>query len=245
MMDDRAKVLEVEKISRTFGDYRALDDVSFCLFDREIVALIGPNGAGKTTLMECVAGLQPDGSGTVKSSGAEIPLAQRRRHLFYQPDQVLPYSDHQVMTTLEFFRQMFGAPKGRLEGLIERLKLESVLGKNAGQLSRGYQKRLLLAIGLLSEVSIVLLDEPFEGLDLKQTREVVTLLKSEREGGRTLLLSIHQITDAERIADRFLLINNGKVLGAGSLDELRELSGLPHGSLEDVFLFLIEEKAAV
>ncbi|MBA3855802.1 MAG: hypothetical protein C0507_02725 [Cyanobacteria bacterium PR.3.49] len=134
---------------------------------------------------------------------------------------------------------MLSVKKERLDEIIERLRIESVLAKTSKELSRGYQKRLLIAIGLLSQAPILLLDEPFEGLDLKQTKEVVTILKDERAKGRTLVLSIHQIADAERIADQFLLICQGQILGCGSLAHLQEKAGLQKGSLEEIFVSLI------
>jgi ABC-2 type transport system ATP-binding protein len=202
-----------------------------------ILAIIGPNGAGKTTLMECVSGLQPH-QGRVQINGKDVAADARYQFIFYQPDQVLPYPDHGVYSTLVFFQSMLLASKARLEEIIERLKLESVLSKAVKELSRGYQKRLLIAIGLLSAAPILLLDEPFEGLDIKQTKEVVSILQDEKAKGRTLILSIHQIVDAQRIADEFLLIAQGKILGSGTLGQLQEQSGISSGSLEDVFVAL-------
>lgn len=220
------------------GGQSILSSISFVVERENIIAVIGPNGAGKTTLMECVAGLQPH-LGSIKVNGNRVDEVSRHKHIFYQPDQVLPYPDHGVYATLKFFQSMLSVKTDRLDEIIERLKIESVLEKTSKELSRGYQKRLLIAIGLLSSTPILLLDEPFEGLDLKQTKEVVSILKDERAKGRTLVLSIHQIADAERIADQFLLIVQGKVLGCGSLNHLQEKAGLQKGSLEEIFVSLI------
>lgn len=225
-------------MSRTLGGQKVLSSVDLQVERSSIVAVIGPNGAGKTTLLECIAGLQPH-SGSVELDGICLSADARHRSIFYQPDQVLPYPDHGVYSTLLFFESMLSAGKDRLAEIIERLKLEAVLTKAARELSRGYQKRLLIAIGLLSTTPILLLDEPFEGLDLKQTKEVVGILSDEKEKGRTLILSIHQIADAERIADEFLLLSLGNLLGCGTLNQLREKSGLATGSLEDIFVSLI------
>jgi ABC-type multidrug transport system ATPase subunit len=220
------------------GGQSILSSISFTVEREKIIAVIGPNGAGKTTLMECVAGLQPH-SGSIKVNGTALDEGSRHKQIFYQPDQVLPYPDHGVYSTLKFFQSMLSVKKERLDEIIERLRIESVLAKTSKELSRGYQKRLLIAIGLLSQAPILLLDEPFEGLDLKQTKEVVTILKDERAKGRTLVLSIHQIADAERIADQFLLICQGQILGCGSLAHLQEKAGLQKGSLEEIFVSLI------
>lgn len=230
-------LLCVRDLSRKLGGQTVLTAVNFSVKPGIIIGVIGPNGAGKTTLLECVAGLQPH-QGLVEFDGGAVPAERRHKHVFYQPDQVLPYPDHGVYSTLQFFRTMFSVDKARLDELIDRLKLEAVLNKASKELSRGYQKRLLIAIGLLSKAPLLLLDEPFEGLDIKQTKEVVAILNDEKEKGRTLVLSIHQIADAQRIADEFLLVSQGRVLGVGTLSQLQERAGLSSGSLEDVFVAL-------
>lgn len=222
---------------RRLGGQNVLSSVNLQVERGSIVAVIGPNGAGKTTLLECIAGLQPH-EGSVEIDGTIVSADLRHRSLFYQPDQILPYPDHGVYSTLLFFQSMLSAESERLSEIIDRLKLDGVLNKSVKALSRGYQKRLLISIGLLSKAPILLLDEPFEGLDVKQTREVVAILNSEKSSGRTLILSIHQIADAQRIADEFLLVSEGKILGGGTLDHLRDVSGLSSGSLEDVFVAL-------
>lgn len=224
-------------MNRRIGGQLILTAVNLDVASGRILAIIGPNGAGKTTLMECVSGLQPH-AGRVEIKGKEVRAAARHECIFYQPDQVLPYPDHGVYSTLLFFSEMLQSGKERLAEVVERLRLESVLNKSAKELSRGYQKRLLIAIALLSLAPIILLDEPFEGLDVKQTKEVVRILQDEKAKGRTLILSIHQIVDAQRIADEFLLISQGKVLGSGTLEQLQEQSGNASGSLEDVFVAL-------
>ncbi len=222
---------------RKLGGQNVLSSVNLQVERGSIVAVIGPNGAGKTTLLECIAGLQPH-EGSVEVDGNVVLPGLRHRSIFYQPDQILPYPDHGVYSTLLFFQSMLSAESERLRELIDRLKLDSVLSKAAKELSRGYQKRLLISIALLSSAPVLLLDEPFEGLDIKQTKEVVSILNSEKSNGRTLILSIHQIADAQRIADEFLLVSEGKILGGGTLAHLREKAGLSNGSLEDVFVAL-------
>ena len=230
-------LLCVKGLHRNLGGQSVLSSIDLQIEKEKVVAVIGPNGAGKTTLMECVAGLQPH-EGIVEIEGKAVHPDSRHRFIFYQPDQVLPYPDHGVYSTLLFFQSMLHCQRERLGEVVERLKLESVLSKAVRELSRGYQKRLLIAIGLLSKAPILLLDEPFEGLDVKQTKEVVAILADEKKSGRTLLLSIHKIADAQRIADEFLLLCQGKILGAGTLEHLKEQTGLSSGNLEDVFVAL-------
>jgi ABC-2 type transport system ATP-binding protein len=121
---------------------------------------------------------------------------------------------------------------------VESLGLAPLLNAPLGTLSKGQRKRALLAIGLLSPQPILLADEPFEGLDLRQTREVAATLRAHAARGRTLFLSIHQIADAGRIGDRFVLLSGGRVRGEGTLPELERLAGTQHQGLEEVFLAL-------
>jgi ABC-2 type transport system ATP-binding protein len=231
-------LLRVERLSKRFGEYQALRDISFEVSGHEIVGLIGPNGAGKTTLMECVSGLLPADSGRVSWNGAPLPTDARKNVMFYLPDEVSLYGAQFVITVLDLFRAAFGASHDRLAAIVDQLELASVLTKRVKALSKGYRRRFLLAIGLLAPQPLLLLDEPFSGFDLRQTLSVIPVLVALREAGRTLVLSIHQLTDAERICDRFILLSAGEVLGCGTLSELRHQAKLETGGLEAVFLAL-------
>jgi ABC-2 type transport system ATP-binding protein len=123
--------------------------------------------------------------------------------------------------------------------VVEALGLRDLLRTRIGALSKGQAKRAMLAIGLLTPHPLLLCDEPFEGLDLRQSREVAAALRSEARRGRTLLLSIHQIADAARVCDRFVLMSGGTVRGEGTLQELAAAAGVPpEQGLEEVFLAL-------
>ena len=113
-----------------------------------------------------------------------------------------------------------------------------MLRKRVSALSKGYNRRLLLAIGLLTPHRMVLMDEPFDGFDLRQTRNIITVVRKAAGAGRTFILAIHQLADAERVCDRFILLAGGQVRGIGTLHELREQTGIPAGSLEEIFLAL-------
>ena len=230
--------MQVEGLSKSFGGMPALADVSFAVKPGEILGLIGPNGAGKTTLLECVVGLQPADTGSVVIGGRAATTNSRKRTLFYLPDGITPYDDLYAMTVLGFFADVFGSEAEYLEYVARVLDLESALDKRVRTLSKGFKRRVLLALALLCPRPVLVLDEPFDGLDLRQSLGVMALLRGERSRGRTLVLSIHQLTDAEEICDRLLLLSAGQVLGVGTLDELRAQAGLPGGSLREVFLAL-------
>ena len=226
-------------IHKAFGDQRALADVSFEVFTGEILGVIGPNGAGKTTLLECIAGLLPIDAGEVRWRGAPLTPAERKQRLFYVPESISPYPDQRSAEVLRFFSEANRQPLRRLDELVGALSLEPALAKPVGALSKGYRRRLLLALGLLTPRPMLLMDEPFDGFDLRQTREVMGLLRDEALHGRTMVLSIHQLGDARRIGDRLVLLSAGRVVGTGTEAELVATARLQMGSdLEEVFLAL-------
>jgi len=207
----------------------------------ELVGLIGPNGSGKTTLFECLAGVLPFDDGVV-TDGAE-PLDARRRSalLFYLPDAIAPWPAQPLGWALDYTLGLFDGRRD-LKDVVGRLGLEPLLDTPIGSLSKGQRKRAMLAIGLLTPQPLLLADEPFEGLDLRQTREVAAALRAQVDNGRTLLLSIHQIADAARFCDRFVLLSGGRVCGEGTLAELTAIAesrgASPGADLEEAFLAL-------
>jgi len=234
------KVGEFEAIGlcKRFGSYQVLSDISFSLISGEILGLIGPNGSGKSTLLECITGLLPLESGTICWQGNELSLRERRRVLWYQPDDALPFVRQRCRSVLSFFRQIHKRSTADLQELIKGFELKEVLTKPLYALSKGYRRRFLLALALLSRQPLLLLDEPFDGFDLRQSLAVMDLLQRWRDG-RTLLLSIHQLSEAEKICDRFLLMDQGRVLGVGTLEQLSRQAGFADKvTLEEVFLAL-------
>ena len=227
-------LLSVSHLARRFGRQPALVDVSFDVRRGDIMGLIGPNGSGKTTLLECLVGLQPIEHGRVTVSGG----TRLGSTVFYVPDDVLPYADLYTLDVLEHLRRLYSTSRAELTRLVDQLGLQPALATRVRALSRGNRRRLLLALGLLTPHPVLLLDEPFNGLDLYQTRATMDLLRTLPASGRTLLLSIHQLSEAERICERFLLLAAGRLVGDGTLAELRMRTGLVDGSLEDVFLAL-------
>jgi ABC-2 type transport system ATP-binding protein len=211
----------VEHLSARRGARQVLTDVSFIAHRSESLGVIGPNGAGKTTLFECVAGLLPFDAGKVDND-----------LLFYVPDAIRPWPDQTVRWTLELTARMFEVPFD--ETLLDELDLLKLQNATVRSLSKGEAKRLDIAIGLAVPRTVLLLDEPFDGLDLRQTRQVMEILRRDAANGRTLVLSIHQLSDAARTCDRFLLLDHGLSVAEGALDELTKGAG----GLEEVFLAL-------
>jgi ABC-2 type transport system ATP-binding protein len=205
------------------GARQVLTDVSFTAHRGEILGVIGPNGAGKTTLFECVARVLPFDSGDVQGDP-----------LFYAPDAIRPWPDQTVRWTLELMARMFDAPLD--EALLVDLDLVALQYATVRSLSKGEAKRLTIAMGLAVPRPVLLLDEPFDGLDLRQTRQVMDVLRRVAATGRTLVVSIHQLTDAARACDRFLLLDHGRSVAQGTLAELTTNADV--SGLEEVFLAL-------
>ena len=229
-------LLEALKVSKAYGRRSVLDQVSFTIPESGITGLIGPNGSGKTTLFEVLACVRSVDSGDVLFRGEPLRVRDRKSVLFYMPDGIQPWAEQSVEWLLRFYSGLHDAPPHRMDQLTEALQLGDFRTARAGSLSKGEWKRLLLAMSLLTPQPLLLLDEPFDGLDFRQTQEVMGLLKTVRD--RTLFLSIHQLSDAARVCSKLILLSRGQVVGDGTLDELRTTSNVNNGGLEEIFLAL-------
>jgi ABC-2 type transport system ATP-binding protein len=235
-------LLTVRDLTKRYGKTIALAGVSFTVRRGEVLGLIGPNGSGKTTLFECLGGVLPSDDGSIEYDGKPLTSTERATTLFYLPDAIAPWPDQRVGWLLDFIVGLFRGDASRRPAIVKALLLEPLLDARLGALSKGQRKRTMLAIGLLTPQPLLLTDEPFDGLDLRQSRGVAEVLRAAAAEGRTLLLSIHQISDAARVCDRFVLLSNGRTCGEGTFDELRAAASargaMAAGDLEEVFLAL-------
>jgi ABC-type multidrug transport system ATPase subunit len=234
--------LYVRDLTKRYARLTALTDVSFSIHAGEVLGLIGPNGSGKTTLFECLGGVLPIDDGRLEQGTRPVTPGERAGLLFYLPDAIAPWPAQRVGWLLDYVAGLFGGPIDRRPAVVRELGLESLLDSPLGSLSKGQRKRALLAMGLLTPQPVLLSDEPFDGLDLRQSRDVARSVRGATAGGRAIVLSIHQIGDAARVCDRFVLLSNGRVCGEGTLEELTEMAEARCGSrpadLEEVFLAL-------
>jgi len=227
----------VDRLTKAYGRLTALADVSLSIRAGEVLGLIGPNGAGKTTLFECLAGVLPYDAGEILLDGAPLTSEVRTSRIFYMPDGIAPWPSQTLGWALEYAAGFFRGDPDAIPAVVTRLDLAPLLGSRIGTLSKGQRKRALLAIGLLTPHPLLLCDEPFDGLDLRQTREVGAALREYAAAGRTLFLSIHQIADAARVCDRFVLLSAGRVCAEGTLAELAgETKDTTEPTLEEIFL---------
>jgi ABC-2 type transport system ATP-binding protein len=238
-------MVSIDGLTKSYGRLTAVADVSLSIRQGEVLGLIGPNGSGKTTLFECIAGVLPYEAGTIRVGGAILTPRERASRIFYLPDAIAPWPSQTVRWALDFTVGFFGPGDARRDEVVERLDLGPLLNSPIGTLSKGQRKRAMLGIGMLTPHPLLLTDEPFDGLDLRQTRDVGAALRAHAAGGRTLFLSIHQISDAARVCDRFVLLSGGRVRGEGTVEELSRTVNPSNPSnpvnpvnLEDVFLAL-------
>jgi ABC-2 type transport system ATP-binding protein len=231
-------LFEVHNLSKRFGGIHALSGVKFHVRAGEVLGLIGPNGAGKSTLFECLAGVLPADSGEVRANDRAIAPRARHSLLYYVPDGIAPWPSQSVSWALDFTIGFLGGRASLRNEIVEQLDLRPLLRQPIGTLSKGQRKRALLGIGLLTSQPALLIDEPFDGLDLRQARDIAAAIRMHAEHGRTMFLSIHQIADAARFCDRFVLLSGGRICGEGTVPELAALANRNGGNLEEVFLAL-------
>ena len=216
------KALEVKALRKSYGDFAALKGVDLEVEEGEVFALLGPNGAGKTTLMRILAeGLSYD-SGEIRIFGE--PLSKNTARLIgYAPQESPAYDALTVRENLEFYADLYDVPGERVRELIEEFNLPAK--KKAKELSGGFRKRLNLAIALLYEPKLLILDEPSTGLDVPSRRELWELIRGFREEGKTVLLATHYMEEAEALADMVAIMNEGKVIAVGTPEGLKRLAG--------------------
>jgi ABC-2 type transport system ATP-binding protein len=232
--------LRVERLHKRFGQVIALSDATFRVDAGEVLGLLGPNGAGKSTLLACLAGLlAADGGRVLGADGTEIDTATRREHVVYLPDAVRPWSDQTVSWVTTFWRAIAHGDTAAWPAISSSLDIAHLGNQRMGELSKGQRKRVLLAMTLVSPQPIVMMDEPFDSLDLRQTRSTIAMFRDIASAGRSLVISIHSMSDAARVCDRLVLLSDGWTAAEGTPAELRILASLPgDAELEDVFLAL-------
>jgi ABC-2 type transport system ATP-binding protein len=243
-------MIQLEHLVKTFGDLVAVNDLSLAIGRGEFFAMLGPNAAGKTTTIKLLTGLMKPTSGAARICGFDIqrePLEARRR-LAYVPDFPFLYDK---LTAWEFFRftgEMFRLDPARYEKnsreLVARFHLSEFVDRPLEGLSHGTRQRIAIVSALLHDPEVFVIDEPMVGLDPQHARVVKDVLKERSLAGMTVLVSTHQLSIAEEMADRIGIINGGKLIAVGTADELRKQSGNA-GALEEIFLSLTAAPAAV
>jgi len=230
--------LRVEALGKRFGELVALEDVSFELAAGELVAILGPNGAGKTTLLSAIAGVQPPSAGSVSLSPREVGWA---------PQQVALYSKLTVAENLELFARLERVPEPRaaVAEMLEQTGLAARSGDQLGHLSGGNRQRVNVAAGLLGDPPVLALDEPSASLDPAQRERLWTFVAGLTATGRGVIFSTHNPAEAQRHADRLLVLDGGRLVFDGPTPELLARAGRGETDLEHALVaFLARAESA-
>ena len=225
--EPRTSVIEVRHLTKNFGRFKAVDDLSFTVQAGEAVALWGANGAGKTTAVRCLLNLFPF-EGEIRINGLDVRRQSKevRRQIGFVPQELSFHDDMSVAETLIFYARLKKVPDGfDFEPLLEQVRLVPHIKKRIGELSGGLKQRLALAVALLSDPPILVLDEPTASLDIRSREEFLFLLRSLKKSGKTMIFSSHHLEEVTALADRVLLLEGGRLVVDSPPDQLERRLG--------------------
>lgn len=221
---NQKSAVQVEHIYKTFGNFRAVDDISFEVFGGEIFAMLGPNGAGKSTTIRMILDILKPDQGTIRVLGAPLN-DQSKDRIGYLPEERGLYRNVRVIEMMSYMGQLKGMPRreahNRAMELLERLELAEHAKKKVSELSKGMQQKVQFAITVIHRPDLIIVDEPFSGLDPVNTLVIESLIKDMKAQGTAIIMSTHQMYQVEEMADRLLMINKGQQALYGSVNEVR------------------------
>lgn len=245
-------LVEVENLSKTFGDFTAVDNVSFGIERGEIVGMLGPNGAGKTTTIHMILGLITPGAGRISIFGKS--MADSREEILQQMNFTSPYVAFPfrltVLENLKVFARMYGVPnpRERIDALLEQFGITKLRDKAISRLSSGENTRVGLCKAFMNDPRLLLLDEPTAYLDPEIAWQVKNiLLEAQLERGTTILYTSHNMDEVERMCNRIIFLHHGKVIATGSPIEITQAileEERAEPALEEVFMRVVKGKAA-
>jgi ABC-2 type transport system ATP-binding protein len=232
-------MIKTEDITKKYLRNKVLDNISVSIPDKTIAGIIGPNGAGKTTFLKIISGFEFPDSGIIYIDNKKVKKHSIiKRYLSYMPENMTLYPDYFVDEFLDFFHSAINHTD---KELLDSLSLKSIFHKKIKHLSKGWHQRLKLYTALANKKPIIILDEPFDGFDPLQMRDIIKIFKSQNSKGRSFILSIHQLSDAQKICDYFILLDAGIKIAEGSIDSLSEKFSCKSKSLEDIFLKALDK----
>jgi len=212
-------MITCRNICKRYYNREVLSGVTFTTPVQKVTGLIGPNGSGKSTLIRIITGFELPDTGEITIHNINSArFASRKDIMAYMPEFMELYPEYRV---LDFIRFLHSAFKAERRDILKLLELESVEEKYIGHLSKGYKQRIKLYAALVQPKKCLILDEPFDGFDPIQLLDIFGLIRSETSEGRTFFLSIHQLADAEKICDYFLLLDGGILVAQGTIPELQ------------------------
>ena len=237
-------MIEVTGLVKAYRDLTAVEDLSFRVSSGEVLGLVGPNGAGKTTTLRCLAGILPPTKGTISIDGIDLlssPVEAKARTAF-MPDEPRLFEYLTVFDHLAFAARLYGVADAaeKTRALLSELELVGKEHALPSELSRGMKQKLVIACGLLHDPRALIFDEPLTGIDPGGIRRMKKTIVARAKAGGAVIVSSHLLHLVEEICDRVLILSKGKMILAGTLDEVRAAGGGADASLEEVFLKLTE-----
>ncbi|MCZ2340983.1 MAG: ABC transporter ATP-binding protein [Bacteroidales bacterium] len=242
-------MIELVDVSKKYGSKIAVQHLNLTIPDGELFAFLGPNGAGKTTTIKMLCGLLFPTTGRVTVGGFDMTTQgdAARQLISYVPDLPFLYEKLTGREFLQFTADLYGLhreqARDRIAEVIARFHLEPFVDDLTERYSHGMRQRTVFAAALVHEPRLLIADEPTVGLDPKSIRELKTLLRKQADSGVTVFLSTHTLDIAQELADRIGIIDHGRLLACGTMDDLRRQAA-QDGTLEDLFLKITEEAAA-
>ena len=244
-------MLTVTNLTKYYRRTLAVDDVSISVGDGEIVGLLGPNGAGKTTVLRCITGIVQMTDGRVEVDGLDLRTSEEdvKRRVAFVPEVPTPYEMLTVWEHLRFIAMAYQTMDGfeaRAETLMRRFELHNRRDDLVLSLSKGMKQKLAIACAFIHDARVFLFDEPLIGIDPRGARELKDMIAVARGEGRSILISTHMLDTAERLCDRIVILQRGRIIAEGTLAALHERASMgDDASLEDVFLSLTTEKESL
>lgn len=239
MQDEEMNAMEVTNLTKLYGDFVAVDGLSFSLRQGEVLGLVGPNGAGKTTTLRAIVGIHPPTRGAVVVHGfnLETDPVEAKRHIGFVPDEPRLFEYLTVEEHLHFVSRIYGLADWRpaADELLRQLELDDRRRSVPGELSRGMKQKLMIACALIHQPELLVLDEPLTGLDPLGIRRMKDIILRCAQQGAAVILSSHLLHLVEEICKTVLIIDRGKKVAAGRIEDVKRESGID-SSLEEAFI---------
>lgn len=240
--------LKIENLTGGYSQTPVIKDVSFDIADGELVGLIGLNGAGKSTTIKHIIGLMDPFSGHMELDGItlkEEPSLYRKK-IGFIPETPLLYDEltlkeHIEITAMAYDVDLSTAME-RAKPLLEKFRLEDRLEWFPSDFSKGMKQKVMILCAFITEPTLYIIDEPFLGLDPIAIRDLIQMMEQKKKEGASLLMSTHVLTNAEKICDKFIIINNGEIYARGTMNQLREKFSMPDASLDDIYTRLADKE---
>jgi len=244
-------LLRVTDLVKYYHDTLAVDEASFEVGDGEIVGLLGPNGAGKTTVLRCITGIVQMTEGEIEVDGINLldNEEEAKRRLAFVPEVPTPYEMLTVEEHLRFVAMAYQTTDHfdqRADDLLRRFELSDKRQDLVLSLSKGMKQKLAVACAFMHDARVLLFDEPIMGIDPRGARELKDMITDAKRQGKSILISTHMLDTAEKLCDRIIILQKGRIIATGDLAQLHEYAKVAgDASLEDVFLTLTRESESV